>query len=136
MLTACLLFIATLGAWAGDCDYLVIVNENGSMQSFTADGLRMDFADGSLTVTPANDDAAVTLALADLSMMYFSEQPANGTSTAIDLPVLADNEAVTLYTATGALAGHFANTAEALAAVQPGVYLAKGKNIVVKIVKK
>ena len=53
MLTACLLFIATLSAWAGDYDYVVVVNENQSTMAFTSLGLSMAFGDGAIVAAGA-----------------------------------------------------------------------------------
>ena len=133
MLTACLLFIATLTAWAGDYDYVVVVNENQSTMAFASMGLSMAFGDGAIVVTTA-DGEQTTLNLDDLALMYFSAEP--GAATAIQHIDIASDEPVTLYTATGALAGHFATINEALQSVQPGVYLVKGQRVVKKIVKK
>lgn len=73
----------TLTAAAQSYDYLTFRTADGTEKSLASDGLKITFADGTLTATTGSETATFTLA--DLATMFFAESAtgiANATANA------------------------------------------------------
>lgn len=112
----CLLLVlgTAMGADAQNSDYLTVRTADGQEHSLPADGLKITFGNGNLTATASG--ATLTLPLAGLGSMFFTQQPtsvasltAGGTENASirdgQLTVTAKaGTSVRIYTADGRLA--------------------------------
>jgi len=134
LLLSSMLCLFALVAWAGDYDYLVVQLENNSTVSYTSIGLELSFADGVMTVTSSDGDAA-EYSVSDLQMLYFSDAAVSGEATAIASVMVSESEPVEVYSANGSYVGRYSSKSEAQSTLQRGVYLLKGERAVVKIVK-
>ena len=115
-----------LSAHADGNDYLTIAQNNGTLQSFKALGLKIVFADGNMKIT--QDNTTTTLSIADLSKMYFSATSGiEGTKTDAN-----DTDICDIYDLQGrkiaTLAPSYLRTT-----VPPGVYIVRRGNSSVKL---
>jgi len=130
-----LLFIALVAlaastqAMAGDYDYLLVEQSDGTKTSFTALGLTITFSDGSFVAT--QDGSTTTLTLTDLTKMYFSST-ASGVK---EIAAPADSQA-TIYTASGQLVGTFSSLSAARTLLSKGLYVVKQKGETKKLTVK
>ena len=77
-----MLMAGTLTAQADNFTYLTIEKTDGTAQSLTAVGLTISYSEGNLVATNGTESA--TIALADVSRMYFSnEQATTGISKTV-----------------------------------------------------
>ena len=81
VLTA-LILTGAVAAQAADFQYLTIEKKDGTAVSLTAVGLDITYADGSMTATNGSETA--TLALTDVSRMFFSNSKETTAIAAID----------------------------------------------------
>lgn len=97
-----MLFLAALMATgtvlADDYDYFVVQNSDGEATTFTANGLRMTFANGKLLAT--QDGKTTELPQESLSTMFFTNKDATAIET-----VVAGNDTVTVYSLGGVRMG-------------------------------
>lgn len=115
-----LLVIGTNQLKADDYLYLTFTNTDGTERSLSVDGLRIIFENGEIKAN-ANEEA-LSIALADVAKMYFSNTKAETTGIS-DMEV--SNEGVTVYTTSGMFVGHFNNAIQAHNKLDKGLYVIK-----------
>ena len=134
-LLATLLLAATLTTGAATYDYLVFETSDGTQLSMTADGLKMVYNDGILTVT--NGSVTQTFPTSALSRMFFSNTKQGDDATAISMATADDlNDSETcIYDLSGRLIAPRTSNLETTN-LRPGLYIfKKGNTTTKKIVK-
>lgn len=115
-------------------NYLVLSQQDGSKAVLNVSGLRIVFSEGKLVAT--NDDGSRSVALSDLSKMYFA-QDAEGKVTGIETSVSdAVQQPVVAYTLSGVRLGRYDNMAAARRSLPKGIYVMKqtnGKNMKITV---
>jgi len=118
----------TWTAQAGDYAYLVFTNTIGSATVLNVTGLTMNVEGTSLQVT--NTTEHVSLALADLASMQFSNDP-----TAIE-NVLDGDKPLDVFTPLGLKIGRYDNLLQAAGSLPAGAYVISNGRVTQKIVVK
>lgn len=119
--------IIALSAHADGNDYLTIAQNNGTLQSFKALGLKIVFADGNMKIT--QDNTTTTLSIADLSKMYFSATSGiEGTKTDAN-----NTDTCDIYDLQGRKIGSATLTADGISSLKQGVYIVRRGNSSVKL---
>ena len=127
-LTAMVLF-GTLAAQAADYQYLTIEKKDGTALSMTAVGLNITYADGKMTATNGTETA--TLALTDLSRMFFSNSKEATAIAAIE--DLQPETAATVYDLSGRLVANKVLPSALSSQLRKGVYIVRQNTKTVKI---
>ena len=127
-LTAMVLF-GTLAAQAADYQYLTIEKKDGTALSITAVGLNITYADGKMTATNGTETA--TLALTDLSRMFFSNSKEATAIVAIE--DLQPETAATVYDLSWRLVANEVLPSALSSQLRKGVYIVRQNTKTVKI---
>jgi len=106
-----------LAAQAGEYNYLVFTNTDGTTTAMTVTGLTLTVNGSVLQVTNGTDNVGFTLT--DLASMQFSTAD---TLTAIPTVLNADKP-VHMYTPTGVCLGLFPSLKQAAAVLNKGAYI-------------
>ena len=92
-----MILCGTMAAQAIDYKYLTIEKNDGTAQTLTAVGLNITYADGMLTATNGSESA--TLALIDISRMFFTNTK---DATAIaDITTITDDGEAAVFDLAG-----------------------------------
>ena len=119
LLTIMAVMVFTVLAQAADYKYLIIETADGTTYDLAATGQTITFSNGNLV-----SSNGITLPLASLSKMYFSE-----TSGISEMTKSTTTDGlVTIYSSTGTLIGQFDNVFAARQALLKGVYVMKFEN--------
>ena len=115
-----MLMAGTLTAQADNFTYLTIEKTDGTAQSLTAVGLTISYSEGNLVATNGTESA--TIALADVSRMYFSNEQA---TTGISKTVASTTKPTTDALSDGIynLQGHRVASISQLASLKKGIYI-------------
>lgn len=124
-----LLTTAVLTSQAEDYKYLTFEKTDGTQQSITAVGLTISYSNQTLTAT--NGTETLTLSVADLSRMFFSNDSATGIS---DLSTLEQDGDATVYSLSGQQVAQ-GRLSDVKALLRKGIYVVKqnGKSYKVQI---
>lgn len=102
--------------------YLVLTDSKGKHVSVATSGLSMTVDDGSLVL--ANDEGTVTLSLATLTMMEFSETKVSDVTTGVSaLP--AAGAAIEVFDLRGVSKGTFSTVSQMRGSLPPGIYVVR-----------
>ena len=127
-----MILAGTLAAQAADYEYLTIEKSDGTAQSLTAVGLKITFSNGNLMATSGTERA--TIALSDLSRMYFSntkEATAIDNLQMDDLQSAADKD-IEIYDLQGRrIKGQIGKSSNSQ--MPKGIYLVKQNNKTKKV---
>ena len=127
-----MILAGTLAAQAADYEYLTIEKSDGTAQSLTAVGLKITFSNGNLMATSGTESA--TIALSDLSRMYFSntkEATAIDNLQMDDLQSAADKD-IEIYDLQGRrIKGQIGKSSNSQ--MPKGIYLVKQNNKTKKV---
>lgn len=119
-----------LAAHAYEYPCLTFQSADGSTTTVSVESLTMTVAGGNLVVK--NAETEVTLALAGLGTMYFTDQPAGITAAGTD----AAEDGVEVFTLSGLSLGRYESAGQAEARLGSGVYVMKtGKGTRKAVVK-
>lgn len=123
--------LGSLGAGAYDYPYLTLQKTDGTEVTLSVEQLQLTFADGKLTAT--NSDGSQSIALTELSKMFFTSQ-----SAGIDDLSATDNsdQTVDVYTIDGKAIGTFDTMAKAKESLRPGLYIMKSTGRTIKMTVK
>ena len=121
--------LGTLAAQAADYQYLTIEKKDGTALSITAVGLNITYADGKMTATNGTETA--TLALTDLSRMFFSNSKEATAIAAIE--DLQPETAATVYDLSGRLVANEVLPSALSSQLRKGVYIVRQNTKTVKI---
>jgi hypothetical protein len=128
MILAAILALTT--AHADDYPYLTFETQDGTTQSVAVSGLTLTIADGNLVA--ANGTQTLTLALSDLTKMYFASEATSIDELTSKLP--ADGVAE-VFTLAGVSLGH--STLSTLrSTLNAGVYIIKVNGQTLKVMVK
>lgn len=83
-----LLLAGTMTAGAATYDYMVFETSDGTQTTMTANGLKLVYKDGTLTVS--NGEASKTFTVSNLSRMFFSNTKQGDDATAISVATATD----------------------------------------------
>ena len=119
----------TLSAQAADYQYLTIEKKDGTALSITAVGLNITYADGKMTATNGTETA--TLALTDLSRMFFSNSKEATAIAAIE--DLQPETAATVYDLSGRIVANEVLPSALSSQLRKGVYIVRQNTKTVKI---
>ena len=121
--------LGTLAAQAADYQYLTIEKKDGTALSMTAIGLNITYANGKMTATNGTETA--TLALTELSRMFFSNtKDATAIATIEDLQ---PETAATVYDLSGRLVASEVMPSALSSQLRKGVYIVKQNTKTVQI---
>ncbi len=121
--------LGTLAAQAADYQYLTIEKKDGTALSMTAVGLNITYANGKMTATNGTETA--TLALTELSRMFFSNtKDATAIATIEDLQ---PETAATVYDLSGRLVASEVMPSALSSLLRKGVYIVRQNTKTVKI---
>ena len=121
--------LGTLAAQAADYQYLTIEKKDGTALSMTAVGLNITYANGRMTATNGTETA--TLALTELSRMFFSNTK---DATAIaTIENLQPETAATVYDLGGRLVASEVMPSALSSQLRKGVYIVRQNTKTVKI---
>ncbi|MBQ3753889.1 MAG: T9SS type A sorting domain-containing protein [Prevotella sp.] len=121
--------LGTLAAQAADYQYLTIEKKDGTALSMTAVGLNITYANGRMTATNGTETA--TLALTELSRMFFSNTK---DATAIaTIENLQPETAATVYDLSGRLVASEVMPSALSSQLRKGVYIVRQNTKTVKI---
>ena len=121
--------LGTLAAQAADYQYLTIEKKDGTALSMTAVGLNITYANGKMTATNGTETA--TLALTELSRMFFSDtKDATAIATIEDLQ---PETAATVYDLSGRLVASEVMPSALSSLLRKGVYIVRQNTKTVKI---
>lgn len=121
--------LGTLAAQAADYQYLTIEKKDGTALSMTAVGLNITYANGKMTATNGTETA--TLALTELSRMFFSNtKDATAIATIEDLQ---PETAATVYDLSGRLVASEVMPSAHSSLLRKGVYIVRQNTKTVKI---
>ncbi len=121
--------LGTLAAQAADYQYLTIEKKDGTALSMTAIGLNITYANGKMTATNGTETA--TLALTELSRMFFSNtKDATAIATIEDLQ---PETAATVYDLSGRLVASEVMPSALSSLLRKGVYIVRQNTKTVKI---
>lgn len=121
--------LGTLAAQAADYQYLTIEKKDGTALSMTAVGLNITYANGKMTATNGTETA--TLALTELSRMFFSNtKDATAIATIEDLQ---PETAATVYDLSGRLVASEVMPSALSSQLRKGVYIVRQNTKTVKI---
>ena len=121
--------LGTLAAQAADYQYLTIEKKDGTALSMTAIGLNITYVNGKMTATNGTETA--TLALTELSRMFFSNtKDATAIATIEDLQ---PETAATVYDLSGRLVASEVMPSALSSQLRKGVYIVKQNTKTVKI---
>jgi hypothetical protein len=115
---------------AEDYNYLTFETSSGTTTSVALSNLKITFANGKLVAV--NSATSTSLALSELSKMYFS----NTSSTGIESVGTSTTTSVKVYTVTGMFIGEFASVNEATQNLKKDVYVVKADDKTFKIAVK
>ena len=121
--------LGTLAAQAADYQYLTIEKKDGTALSITAVGLNITYADGKMTATNGTETA--TLALTELSRMFFSNSKEATAIAAIE--DLQPETAATVYDLSGRLVANEVLPSALSSQLRKGVYIVRQNTKTVKI---
>lgn len=128
ILMLALLASAALNASADNYNYLTVQKQDGTEQSFTAQGLTITFANGNMVAT--QDGQTTTLALSELNKMFFSQEPTGIEDVSISEPAGEVSGAV--YDLSGRKVTSAPASSSTPSLLKKGIYIVNGKKIVVK----
>lgn len=128
ILMLALLASAALNASADNYNYLTVQKQDGTEQSFTAQGLTITFANGNMVAT--QDGQTTTLALSELNKMFFSQEPTGIEDVSISEPAGEASGAV--YDLSGRKVTSAPVSSSTPSLLKKGIYIVNGKKIVVK----
>ena len=123
--------LALTTAHADDYPYLTFETQDGTTQSVAVSGLTLTIADGNLVA--ANGTQTLTLALSDLTKMYFASEATSIDELTSKLP--ADGVAE-VFTLAGVSLGQYDSLQAVRAALQQGVYIIKVNGQTLKVMVK
>ena len=124
-----MVLFGTLAAQAADYQYLTIEKKDGTALSITAVGLNITYADGKMTATNGTETA--TLALTDLSRMFFSNSKEATAIVAIE--DLQPETAATVYDLSWRLVANEVLPSALSSQLRKGVYIVRQNTKTVKI---
>ena len=124
-----MVLFGTLAAQAADYQYLTIEKKDGTALSMTAVGLNITYADGKMTAT--NGIETATLALTDLSRMFFSNSKEATAIVAIE--DLQPETAATVYDLSWRLVANEVLPSALSSQLRKGVYIVRQNTKTVKI---
>lgn len=118
-------------AYADDYPYLTFEKQDGTTQSVAVSGLTLTIADGNLIA--ANGTETLTLALSDLTKMFFASEATGIDELTAKLP---SDGAAEVFTLTGVSLGQYDSMQAVRAALQQGVYIIKVNGQTLKVMVK
>ena len=124
-----MVLFGTLAAQAADYQYLTIEKKDGTALSITAVGLNITYADGKMTATNGTETA--TLALTELSRMFFSNSKEATAIVAIE--DLQPETAATVYDLSWRLVANEVLPSALSSQLRKGVYIVRQNTKTVKI---
>lgn len=117
---------AALSVSAGNYNYLTILKQDGTQQSFTALGLTITFADGNMTAT--QDGQTTTMSLSELNKMYFSQT--SGIENVQEAKVRNQTSGA-VYDLSGRKVAQAPHGSQVPTSLKKGVYIVNGKKVVI-----
>ena len=129
-----LLFLITIGTnqtKADDFLYMTFTNTDGTEQSLSVDNLNITFANDNIMATTG--DESITLPLADVAKMYFSNSKAE--PTGINETASTEGKVI-VYNTAGVRIGTFANASQAHSQLEKGIYIIRNNGKTYKMTVK
>lgn len=127
LLLSLILTAAGLTAHAADYTYFVIRHQDGTATILSASRLHITFSDGNLIASSSTVSA--TLALSDLSAMYFSN---DGTTGIEGVTTDTDSGDATAYDTAGRFVARAASLTALKQTLRPGLYVIRTKTETLK----
>ena len=124
-------FMALTTAYADDFPYLTFEKQDGTTQSVAVSGLTLTIADGNLVA--ANGTETLTLALSDLTKMFFASEATGIDQLTAKLPA---DSAAEVFTPAGVFLGQYESLQAVRSALQQGVYIIKVNGQTLKVMVK
>lgn len=112
-----MVFAGTVAAQAYDYRYLTFRKTDGTTQAVSVESLTLTVADGQLVAE--NADGRTTLALGELSSMYFD----NGLTGIDGVSASAADGTVEVFSVSGMFLGRFGSMKQAGTSLEKGVYI-------------
>ena len=119
-LSALILILCGLNLHAGEYDYLTFITSAGSQQIESAD-LVMTISGSNLIAD--NGKTKLTLALAEVQKMYFSDE--SGIYTDLENTSFDNDATVSVFNLEGKHIGKYANMSDAVRALSQGTYIVR-----------
>ena len=134
----CCIALMGLSAQAGDYDYLIVENNDGSLTAYVSEGLSLNFeqsgaTDAMTAKVTLKDGTTDTFATANTKQMYFSNE---GVTTGIQKLDSMVGGAVNVYAIDGKHLGTFPSVKQATETLPSGCYIMKSGTRTIKLTTK